>query len=541
GIVFGFALLPLFNAQRLIRSGTSTNQMERWVFNSVSATLLMGIPLLMFYYLSMEGISVSSKPAENEPRMTKSHVADWKGLADEVQADREYRRDSNADSEEPRPYSRITNIATQLNICVDPLWSHQGSADPHGVPASNPPKLSKLPDENQASDQTTPVNTSGGVPVPTPAPNPAESRPLKSGSESRHSSPEAFVLLMRLMMSNEISTKLKGDAKKVDLNQLLTERPDSTGSFLGQLFLFPWELVAHIRHGEKRIAAGQPIDMTRESIDRITHAELYDLHQNQLANSLDELIGKQKLIESLCNSPRNSNQTGVYTLRAFNDQFELELARRPAVDDPLLRAYAVGQPIPDELLREEYRAVLLLKLLRHADAIDNNPMTIAGAGHAERLNNWNILRILYGSRIFHSPREIFASNVASSDLIARLKIFLTFLTLFLALGFISVNVTTMQGFYRDQISESWIPNDTPKKQLALHEATPSQTGAPLLLINATVNLHGCPYDGARSRTERYELSPLFVGSERLGFHDTSSFYNAGYTLGEATAISAAAV
>lgn len=537
-IFFGFALLPLVNAQRLLRSGTSSNQMERWLFNAISTTLLMGIPLMMFYYLSMEGISISSKPAENEPRMTKSHVVDWKGLAEELRADRE-----DADLSD-----RISNLATQLGLNL---------ATPPAVQHSQPPRTIETPAYDPISlDLPAPNPVSVTDPGTSVASNTAQApRGAPTAGTNRESSPEKFVVLLRWKMSNRLKKKLMTPhpwsqnqttgQSGITLEQLVAEKPAVNGSFLGKFLSFPADVFEHFRHGDRRIADLRPIDIKKDNLtsDRITHSKLYDMHQNELAERLDNgLIGHANLLQEIVASgPDGRGTNPKNALQLFNDRFETELARRPAFDDPALRAYSVGQPITDGLLREEYRAVLLLKLLRHADAIDNNPTKGRDAGDSERLNNWNILRVLYGPRIFHSPREIFASNVAAPDFTARFKIFLLSLLVFLALGLISVNVTTMQGFYRDQLSESWIPHDTRDKQLALHDATKCQTGAPLLLINATVNLHGYPNDGARSKTERYLLSPLFVGSERVGFQSTSSFFNGKYTLGDATAISAAAV
>lgn len=537
-MVFGFAVIPLLSAQRLLRSGTSTNKMERWLFDAISTTVLMGIPLMLFYYLSMEGISISAKPGPDAPRLTKSHVASWSELWREIQADREL---STGDGATTNNDERLSNLRSQLG-------------------------LDKPSSREAISESTSEKKVLAVTPPPEKTTVALDELVRNTRSEKNSSSPEKFALYLRLIISRSLRETLdkplgqKGDTANLTLKNLLREEPEDEGSFLGKFFCFPVDLVSHLYRGSKILASHEVIEANHDSLDRITHNALYSIHQKEIAARFDKgFIEKHKFINNVLQEKPNDKQKGL-DLRLFNERFELELANKKQPDDPLFRSFRLDRPVPDELLLEEYRPALLLKLLRHADAIDNddtpqeetNAKGAPGgenkeplpAKYAERLNNWNILRVLYGPRILHSPSKIFASNVAEPDLSARFKILLVAIVFFGGLGLISVDITTMHGFYRDQLAESWMRGDGNREQMRLKDATPPQSGAPLLIINSTVNLHGYPYDDAETRLDRFTLSPLFVGSKRTGFQgtaDANGFLKGEYRLADAMALSAAAV
>ncbi len=138
-------------------------------------------------------------------------------------------------------------------------------------------------------------------------------------------------------------------------------------------------------------------------------------------------------------------------------------------------------------------------------------------------------------RAYPEPRDLF--------------VLLLFLVVVLINGrLVDVNITSLHGFYRDRLSESFLIRRTaggvePHHDGRLSELNAGGTVAPYHLINATVNVSGSKDPSVRGRNADFFLfSKHFVGSSCTGYCTTEALEAAitNFTLASATAVSGAA-
>lgn len=143
------------------------------------------------------------------------------------------------------------------------------------------------------------------------------------------------------------------------------------------------------------------------------------------------------------------------------------------------------------------------------------------------------------------PRStIFSSVVIHKDQETRLNWFLFSGAVFLlSTLFVNLNHTSWHAFYASRLAEMWIEKvDRSRRRIPLSQLQTVSVGRPFHLLNATLNvLAQSKEESPHDTLDRFLWSPLYCGSERLGFARTADFHGGRYTLVDAMAISGAAV
>ena len=161
--------------------------------------------------------------------------------------------------------------------------------------------------------------------------------------------------------------------------------------------------------------------------------------------------------------------------------------------------------------------------------------------------NWVIIAKLTkatasAEEIIYPQETVFAKLVAEEDQKYRFKYFWRSSLCFLLLGvFISINRTSLHGFYRDQLAELWLlPHPEYAKRIPLRALQNCAVGGPLHLLHGTATLTGLQRQPGESLFDLMTFSKLHVGSQRLGYCPTDK-YPGEINLGDVMAISGAAV
>ena len=144
--------------------------------------------------------------------------------------------------------------------------------------------------------------------------------------------------------------------------------------------------------------------------------------------------------------------------------------------------------------------------------------------------------------------EIFSAVVHTKDQAVRWIIFWTAFGSALVTSLLfDLNSISWHGFYAAQLSRFWVRAGYEKHdELRLDEIHDAQTAAPYQLINAAVSFPGqAPGDGKNpgENPDHFLLSQLYCGSDQhgLGFEGTADSFFSKLTLGDAIALSGAAV
>jgi predicted acylesterase/phospholipase RssA len=185
-----------------------------------------------------------------------------------------------------------------------------------------------------------------------------------------------------------------------------------------------------------------------------------------------------------------------------------------------------------------------------------------------------LLEALYPGEIL--PRaKVYRQNVIDEDQAARRSWMGWLLLAFVLFGFVNLNATSLHSYYRDQLAETFLePIANRDRTIRLSELDTTRSGAPYLLISATVNrLPGdrdpslltrsvpegpTPAEELSNRpvavseapckreslgetpTESFLLSRHYCGAPGLGYRQTAAFMNDRLELDDALAISGAA-
>ncbi len=156
--------------------------------------------------------------------------------------------------------------------------------------------------------------------------------------------------------------------------------------------------------------------------------------------------------------------------------------------------------------------------------------------------NWQLLRTYFGNQL--APKStIYAANVLQHDQTTRLIWLVGSLVIFLISGsLVNLNATSLQGYYRDGISNVWI-DEVPGfgRSIPLTSLDTTSRGAPYHLVNATVHLMGRRLDMDQPVTDAFLFSRCYCGSKRTGFSPTDEYDDGRYDLPNAIAVSGAAV
>src|SRR5262249_17034081 len=132
-------------------------------------------------------------------------------------------------------------------------------------------------------------------------------------------------------------------------------------------------------------------------------------------------------------------------------------------------------------------------------------------------------------------------TLAEADQFVRLRVLWATFWVTLMLGtVVSLNWTSMHGFYRDRLREAYIePQPGRGRDARLSEVDTPAEGAPYLLLSGTLNLLG-DYRSTDSRWP-FLFSPLFCGSDVTGYVPTDTYLGPRDRLADVAAISGAAI
>lgn len=154
-----------------------------------------------------------------------------------------------------------------------------------------------------------------------------------------------------------------------------------------------------------------------------------------------------------------------------------------------------------------------------------------------REDNWLLLHQIYPKH-FRPQDTTFAFVVNWADQKKRLQILFWASLLFVITGLLTnLNRTNLHGVYKDQLAITWLP----ESDIALSELDTCSKGGPLQLIQGTLNRMGSRSDPDLEKKSRFCMSYLFCGTKKIGYRPTDSYQNGKLSVADAMAISGAAV
>lgn len=141
-----------------------------------------------------------------------------------------------------------------------------------------------------------------------------------------------------------------------------------------------------------------------------------------------------------------------------------------------------------------------------------------------------------------NPSSVFASSVLEFDQARRWSMFWWCLGLFMIGGvMININATTLHSFYARELANNWIHSDKDSDQ-ALSAADATDQCLPYHIFSGSVHWVGKRNKPAGDmQRDHFLFSPLYCGCEKTGFVSTSLYKDDELGLGDAIAISGAAV
>jgi len=161
-------------------------------------------------------------------------------------------------------------------------------------------------------------------------------------------------------------------------------------------------------------------------------------------------------------------------------------------------------------------------------------------GNSGRLTTIGLSLLVYGLLIL-------CYHIAAQGDLSHSPLFLGFVALAVVLAFAcSINRVSIHAYYRARLSDAFLPrvvgpeNGDPGN-FGVDELGPER-GAPLHLINTTLNTTSSPNERRRSRQgASFFFSPLYTGSSATGFRRIGSYVGGGISLSNAFTISGAAI
>lgn len=138
---------------------------------------------------------------------------------------------------------------------------------------------------------------------------------------------------------------------------------------------------------------------------------------------------------------------------------------------------------------------------------------------------------------------VYANVVAAQDQKTRAWILLiAFLVFLISSAIVDMNDTSMHGFYRNQLAQMWI-EEVPGmgRLIPLAQMETTAKGAPYHLLSATINSLGPRSTGTELRQRQFLFSYRYCGSVQTGYRRTDDYMAGRYDLGNAMALSGAAV
>lgn len=203
----------------------------------------------------------------------------------------------------------------------------------------------------------------------------------------------------------------------------------------------------------------------------------------------------------------------------------------------------------ESLLPLVKQAALLSDRHRSASAgvdADGNPLLVKlPKSTAERRDlarlNRSILNAAFPGTL-RDPSTVFAMNVLAFDQATRWTTFKWCLGLFVfAALMINVNATTLHGFYARELANNWIQSDE-DSDMPLQDADATSQGLPYHLLSGSVHWMGKRRKPAGDvLRDHFLLSQMYCGCEKTGFVETREYKDHEIGLGDAIAISGAAV
>jgi len=231
---------------------------------------------------------------------------------------------------------------------------------------------------------------------------------------------------------------------------------------------------------------------------------------------------------------------------ARNYERKVALAISMALSDPQFfkRCPPASGCLPAHLKgREVEYGAVLGKAAALAELHGKNPSSSQQPTKTEiQKTNRALFDMQFPGQLF-SADTAFAHHVWTRDQWHRLGILLWAGAISLALGLgLDVNHTSAHHYYRQRLSEMWIPEFSDGTQMNLTEMANTDCGGPLHLINATVHLNGPRRLPDHEPTEMFLFSRRFCGSNRCDYERSNRYANrAGVSVADAMAISGAAV
>lgn len=541
--LFATSLLPYLSPKRLLQSGqANANRVQSIIFRAASNALVLGAPLFVYFFLVHENISGWNSSRPDADQLSRAHLSSPTAFAAKLE--------SQVTSLVPERERLARKIYNALNDSTYTDVEFEKSS----IEMKNElESIRKLGEQKELTDRRYGFGSrcmqwlTDTLRVSDTFSSRVEAQTLSGKNhdvvlrrfnKDVLSDPSLFVSLLK--GSAEESVKEK--AGVVDLGKGDVAIVESSQQLLRKL--------------------GLPVSIPKPSDDNRLELALESLRgaQTQWNHRYRKSFACSSKQED-SNSPQDSDPWTLALMSLVNDQVDSTVItesvenRDGKVNNVKVEIKAVDGSVVSALdaLLADGKGDLQLRLESKFGSfgvdsdIGEQPEAFRNwkAKHAivaeltrkVRESNWLLLNQLYPQHV-RAQDTIFAFTVNGADQAYRLKLAGYATVVFLLVGLLSnLNSTSLHGVYRDQLADVWLPDH----ELRLHQLETCDKGAPLHLINATVNRMGHRYDPDIEGRSRFLLSHRFCGTKKIGYRETKQYERGSLSVADAMAISGGAV
>ena len=501
-------LLPYLRVKDLIRSGTKPkNVVEGWIFAIASRALLFGLPLLVFAYFAHENISYhNEKRLETKHGVTVSRlydlvpleIKDWEKTWREIELQAAIGQETK---------SLQNDQSVQGNQAVDPAVDQKTNSKSFAVSnkiwtaVENETNVrDKLQESLRITDQI-------------------------SASDRASSHKDRWLQMLAWFITgqqNDFSQQFERRKRLVELKQEICDFLTKELIQDPQLFVsfenigedFP-EMTEDAR--KKLLGKVKALTLRGQGVQR---------QEDELKQNGDSNLVIQDWLVQQTTVAKDSRPAATHPALGIQDWLLL----RDSLLKELTDLEAQGDKDSYQKTKAQLNSLLSLEDGQYAKVADEVQQV-----------NWDLLKTYYGDRLAGKD-TVFAMVVVNSDQITRLR-WVAWSAVFFLLSslVVSLNATSLHGFYRNRLSQTWI-TECPAfgRNIPLARLDTTSKGAPYHLLGASLHFLGRNVDGEAPLVP-FLFSQAYCGSDRTGYVATNEYAGGRYDLPNAMSISGAAV
>ena len=553
GLAIATALLPYLQPQMLIRSATAKKSgISRLIYRAASVALLFGIPLVLFWYFSRENISnyeqtrVSAIPGLSADTSDNGKSADTGETAASGKTTDSGKTEDNSRAGDTTKnlvtsQATVSDKSSDSRLTAEEIKTHLKQFTAHASPDI---PLAAIKEWTAFWDFVEVRNDS-------------DQYDLLSDPEQRD-------LLPPKLAERLISPPKEDDtaSSTVAINEHTVRLQRSRQSFARLRDYHKGKLILH-RMG---LALGTLLGGTQYKT-QVERSRAFQKDCEYVLKNVNEQLADPRLYHCLerkdSNTPEGTKQTAqtvldtLSELAAKGNSSEMHVARIQRLKHLVKEAVLLEEQF-DEMVhtvsttpaQTKFTATVYGAAIR--EVFDSNDdletkqqrtLKIVAIYDQIRRNNRTMFDEFFCPSYVLRQGTVFAYVCQESDQGTRLEIAMICGSIFLVLGWlISLNSISLQDVYRDAIADAWLvdsSNDSGRRIELSQLLVAVERGFPYHIINCTVTV-GFDWD-EESRPDRFIFSPLYSGTDAIGWIRSDHYAKNDILLPEAVALSGAAV